>query len=91
MTSSEPGDLVRSKKQFHRSVLLLLLSVIYLVSPLDIIPDITPLVGYLDDIGLILLGALNAGLRYRAMKKAAKKSGKGSDNNKKSAEKTGTR
>lgn len=35
-------------------------ALIYLVSPLDLIPDITPVIGLSDDIGVIILALKNA-------------------------------
>lgn len=34
--------------------LLLALTIIYVLSPLDIVPDTMPIVGWLDDVGIIL-------------------------------------
>lgn len=34
--------------------LLMVLAIIYVLSPLDIVPDAMPLVGWLDDAGIIL-------------------------------------
>lgn len=41
------------------SWVLLGLALLYGVSPLDIVPDALPLVGWLDDLGLLLAAALN--------------------------------
>lgn len=40
------------------SKILSILAVIYLVSPLDILPDILPVIGQLDDIVVILMAVL---------------------------------
>jgi uncharacterized membrane protein YkvA (DUF1232 family) len=48
--------------------LLALIAVLYLLVPLDLMPDAIPLVGWLDDLGVIGLAAVYAGrqaARYR--------------------------
>lgn len=53
-----------------------LLSALYLLSPVDIVPDLIPFAGYIDDIVIVpLLMSLSTGLlpsdvRIRAMEKA---------------------
>lgn len=37
---------------WHRKVIVVA-ALIYFISPIDAIPDITPLIGYLDDLGVI--------------------------------------
>lgn len=43
-----PVTLVNSKKAFNN--LLMALAVIYILSPVDLIPDFIPLIGWLDDL-----------------------------------------
>lgn len=38
------------------NLLLILLCLLYFISPIDLIPDVIPVVGYVDDIGLLLYG-----------------------------------
>ena len=49
--------------------MMLGLAIVYLIWPLDIIPDILGPVGYLDDIPLLITTALYAGYSYRKLKK----------------------
>jgi uncharacterized membrane protein YkvA (DUF1232 family) len=55
------GRLVLRLLRDRRVPLLLrfaaLLPVVYVVSPFDFLPDVAPLVGQLDDLGILLLGA----------------------------------
>ena len=45
-------------KRFHNNPnaqrLLLILAIIYVLSPVDIVPDTFPVIGWLDDAGIIL-------------------------------------
>jgi len=53
---SELADGFDRASREHRTVLLRAAALAYLVMPLDIIPDVIPGLGQLDDIGIILLG-----------------------------------
>jgi uncharacterized membrane protein YkvA (DUF1232 family) len=44
-------------------VLLFALTMLYCISPLDFIPDVLPLIGWLDDLGVFLLQVI-AFLKY---------------------------
>lgn len=52
------------------NLMLIAIGVIFIVSPLDIVPDVLPLIGIFDDIiaggGMILIGALN--IRQRRLR-----------------------
>jgi DNA-directed RNA polymerase subunit RPC12/RpoP len=49
---------INAKQVF--SVIFMVVSVIYAISPIDLSPDAIPVVGWLDDIGLILTSGVNA-------------------------------
>ena len=51
-------DYYSFKDKFIR-VLLIIISIIYVVSPIDIIPDITPMIGQADDLAALLIGIYN--------------------------------
>ena len=46
---------VRRDELFTRRNLLLAGCILYTVSPLDIIPDVTPILGFMDDLALITM------------------------------------
>ena len=69
MKKIEDKSLEGVRKKFIFSLVLLGLAVVYLVSPIDFIPDVIFPVGYLDDIPLLLAAAVYAGYSYRKMKK----------------------
>lgn len=48
--------------------LLLVLAIVYAISPLDLVPDLTPVFGYLDD---VVLATLGVSLWYRLLSKPA--------------------
>ena len=45
-------------KERTKNLLILLLVAIYLLSPIDVIPDVVPVGGWLDDVLLIVLWAV---------------------------------
>lgn len=70
MKQIEDKTLEGARKKFIFSLLLLGLAILYLISPIDIIPDVIFPAGYLEDIPLLLTTALYAGYTYRKMKKS---------------------
>lgn len=44
------------KKKFNWNIVLLIGVVIYVISPIDFIPDIIPILGWIDDIIVIFVG-----------------------------------
>ena len=47
------------------SVILVIFALIYNVSPIDFIPDITPLIGLADDIVIVLVTIVNLYMKWR--------------------------
>ncbi len=47
------------------SVILIIIAVIYDISPADIIPDIIPFTGFFDDIGITILIIMNLFYKWR--------------------------
>ena len=57
---------VKNKKiSKNISVLLVILAIIYNVSPIDFIVDITPLIGLADDVVLTLAAVVNLYMKWR--------------------------
>ena len=57
----------------YKKTILVLLTVLYIISPLDIIPDFIPVLGQADDLGVILftLLALLAGRKKDSLRDSA--------------------
>lgn len=51
-------DYYSFKDKFIRTILIII-SIIYVVSPIDVIPDITPMIGQADDLAALLIGIYN--------------------------------
>ena len=47
---------LKSQAKWKR-VIIALLAMIYVISPLDLIPDFIPVVGWLDDLGVLVWAA----------------------------------
>lgn len=47
---------LKSRAKWQRAIITLL-ALLYIVSPLDLIPDVIPLVGWLDDLGVLAWAA----------------------------------
>ncbi|HKM19794.1 MAG TPA: YkvA family protein [Candidatus Dojkabacteria bacterium] len=56
---------MKEKKSFFQENWLLILVLLYIILPVDLIPDRTPIVGTLDDGALLLLNII---LEYRKWK-----------------------
>ena len=48
---------IKKKKSFINKYLLLILAVVYFISPIDLVPDVLPLLGFGDDI-VVMVGTL---------------------------------
>jgi uncharacterized membrane protein YkvA (DUF1232 family) len=46
------------KKSFKIKIVFFIAGIIYVISPIDIIPDIVPFVGWLDDVAVFSAAAL---------------------------------
>ena len=53
------------KTSKYLSIALVVLALIYNVSPIDFIPDITPLIGLADDVVLTLTAIVNLYMKWR--------------------------
>jgi len=58
----------KARKKFYLSLIMLVMAVIYLVSPVDLIPGPPPF-EWIEDIPLLLASVIYAGYSYRKMKK----------------------
>ena len=59
-------NLSKNKKTSkYLSIALVVLALIYNVSPIDFIPDITPLIGLADDVVLTLTAIVNLYMKWR--------------------------
>lgn len=54
MTEQQPSLLKRFHNNKNAQRLLLALTIIYVISPVDAIPDVMPVIGWLDDAGIII-------------------------------------
>lgn len=52
-------------KKFLENYWLFILSIIYIILPVDLIPDIIPFLGGLDDSALVILGLIKQYLDYK--------------------------
>ncbi len=69
MKRIEDSGIESARKRFIGAVVMVVLAIIYTLSPVDLIPDIIPVAGLLDDIPLLISTAVFAGYSYRKMKK----------------------
>ena len=47
------------------AVVILLLSIVYDIMPADFVPDIAPLIGWIDDIAITITAIANAYIQWR--------------------------
>jgi uncharacterized membrane protein YkvA (DUF1232 family) len=74
MTLGDLGRYLRAPDVGKGRKVLLLLAVAYVISPIDAIPDVIPVIGWLDDIGVLGLAAtmlLNDARAFSLARKAA--------------------
>lgn len=65
------------KKRLIISIILLFLGFIYLISPIDFIPEIlVPIIGWIDDIGVLFVTFINALISFIRYKKSEAKTEK---------------
>ena len=53
------------KKLPKWSALIVIIAIIYDICPVDMLPDITPIIGWLDDIAITVGALLNFYVQYR--------------------------
>ncbi|MFH1620459.1 MAG: DUF1232 domain-containing protein [Patescibacteria group bacterium] len=59
---------LRDSKSDWKPKIFFILALLYLIFPFDVLPDIFPFIGWLDDLGLLSLAMvyiLNASTRYK--------------------------
>jgi uncharacterized membrane protein YkvA (DUF1232 family) len=74
MTLGDLGRYLRDPGVGKGRKFLLLLAVAYVISPIDAIPDVIPVIGWLDDIGVLGLAAtmlINDARMFALARKAA--------------------
>ena len=54
-----------NKRNKFFAVLFVIAAIIYGISPVDLIPDIAPLIGWSDDIIINLIAIINAYIKWR--------------------------
>ena len=57
-------NLSRAKIKFILSLVFLFFGILYLFSPIDLIPDFLGPIGWVDDIGVLVTTALYAGVSF---------------------------
>ena len=68
--SIENKSLKNAKRKFILSLVFLVAGLIYLISPIDLIPDILIPFGWIDDIAALFAAFVFSGYSYLGLKKA---------------------
>ena len=68
----EYADLKHARHRFLLSLIFLIAGFIYLIWPIDIIPDILVPFGWVDDILILISVFIYSAISYRRVKKAKK-------------------
>ncbi len=74
MKELEDKSLNSARKKFHLSLFLLLVAVIYLISPIDLIPGLPPM-EWVEDIPMLIAAAVYSGYTYIRLKKVREREG----------------
>lgn len=61
----EKNQTKNKKLSKYVSIVLVILAIIYNISPVDFIVDITPLIGFADDVVLTLAAVVNLYMKWR--------------------------
>lgn len=69
MHQIEDKSAVNVKRRFIVSLILLIAGIIYAISPIDLIPDVLVPIGWVDDLGVLLVSFLYSWASYRKLKK----------------------
>ncbi len=74
MKSIEDNSLETARKRFRISLVMLTVAVIYLISPIDIIPGLPPM-EWVEDIPMLIAAAAYSGYTFYKLKKQREKEG----------------
>ncbi|HOC77795.1 MAG TPA: DUF1232 domain-containing protein [Methanofastidiosum sp.] len=62
------GNPILKRPKEIATLIFLILDLLYVISPIDFIPDFIPVIGWIDDIIAILIGA-SLGIKYLIKKR----------------------
>lgn len=68
MKQIENNSLENAKKKFYRSIIILIIAIIYLISPIDLIPGAPPF-EWIEDIPILIIASIYTGYSYFKLKK----------------------